>query len=217
MRNFLLIPLLFLHLASLSQGRSYFSKYTYYGLGWVSTDDNANASPELIPTSSNTSAFPTLLTVGTILSNSIRLEGSLFGVPLNRETYGARYVPPGYMASVDFNASRMIIVVDRRNDNFLSRNFLSNFAIQAYPCFGLGYTYRTLIDEFQHSMMINVGCGGIVWTKDNRWGVCLQSLAKFGVKGEFPKHGSNYIQTSVSLLYKVRNWTDQRWERSDKP
>ncbi len=72
---------------------------------------------------------------------------------------------------------------------------------QPYGTFGLGYTYRTL-PAHPNSVTLNVGLGFNVWAYKGI-GIQVQSLAKFGLENHFPNAGSNYLQHSVSIIYRT--------------
>lgn len=73
--------------------------------------------------------------------------------------------------------------------------------IQPYGTFGLGYTYRSM-PRFPHTATFNLGLGINVWVYNN-WGVQLQSMSKFGLRDKFPTSGSNYLQHSIGVVYKI--------------
>lgn len=72
---------------------------------------------------------------------------------------------------------------------------------QPFGTFGAGYTYRTL-PAHPGSATINAGLGFNVWVFKGI-GVQVQSLAKFGLEERFPHAGTNYLQHSISVVYKL--------------
>ncbi len=72
---------------------------------------------------------------------------------------------------------------------------------QPYGTFGFGYTYRTLPNR-EHSATFNVGLGFNVWMYKGL-GIQVQSIAKFGLADRFPHAGTNYLQHSAGLVYKI--------------
>lgn len=73
---------------------------------------------------------------------------------------------------------------------------------QPFGTFGLGYTYRTL-PAHPGCGTINAGLGFNLWIYKGI-GIQLQSLAKFGLEDNFPHAGSNYLQHSISIVYKLQ-------------
>jgi hypothetical protein len=76
---------------------------------------------------------------------------------------------------------------------------------QPFGTFGLGYTYRTL-PAHPGCGTINAGLGFNVWIYKGI-GIQVQSLAKFGLEDKFPHAGSNYLQHSISIVYKIERRT----------
>ena len=72
---------------------------------------------------------------------------------------------------------------------------------QPYGTFGFGYTYRTL-PAHRNTATINLGLGFNVWIYKGL-GIQIQSLSKFGMKARFPHSGSNYLQHSIGVVYKI--------------
>lgn len=72
---------------------------------------------------------------------------------------------------------------------------------QPYGTFGLGYTYRTL-PTHPHTATLNGGLGFNIWMYKGL-GIQVQSIAKFGLEDKFPIAGSNYLQHSFGLVYKL--------------
>jgi hypothetical protein len=74
---------------------------------------------------------------------------------------------------------------------------------QPYGTFGAGYTYRTL-PMHPGSGTINAGLGFNLWIYKGI-GIQLQSIAKFGLEDKFPHAGSNYLQHSISVVYRLEH------------
>ena len=72
---------------------------------------------------------------------------------------------------------------------------------QPFCVFGHGYTYSDKAPHHSYITM-NMGLGFNVHIYQG-FGIQLQSLAKFGMKNRFPTSGSNYIQHSIGLIYKM--------------
>lgn len=73
--------------------------------------------------------------------------------------------------------------------------------IQPYGTFGFGYTYRSL-PSHPGCGTVNAGLGLNVWIYKGI-GIQIQSIAKFGLEDRFPNAGSNYLQHSISVVYKL--------------
>lgn len=71
---------------------------------------------------------------------------------------------------------------------------------QPFGTFGLGYTYRSL-PSHPGCGTVNAGLGFNLWVFKGI-GLQVQSLAKFGLEERFPTAGSNYLQHSISVVYK---------------
>lgn len=74
--------------------------------------------------------------------------------------------------------------------------------IVPYGVFGHGYTYRELAPH-NHTATLNLGLGINIYVYKG-WGIQLQSMAKFGMKAKFPTSGANYLQHSISIIYKLK-------------
>ncbi|HWY11762.1 MAG TPA: hypothetical protein VN026_10580 [Bacteroidia bacterium] len=72
---------------------------------------------------------------------------------------------------------------------------------QPFCVFGHGYTYRDMAPH-HNTITMNMGLGFNVYIYDG-FGIQIQSLAKFGLKNRFPTSGSNYIQHSIGIVYKM--------------
>ena len=78
---------------------------------------------------------------------------------------------------------------------------------QPFCVFGHGYTYRDLAPNHamvahHNTITMNMGLGFNVYVYQG-FGIQIQSLAKFGMKRRFPTSGSNYIQHSIGIVYKM--------------
>lgn len=74
---------------------------------------------------------------------------------------------------------------------------------QPFGTLGVGYTYRTL-PAHPSTATLNGGLGFNLWIYKGL-GLQVQSLAKFGLKDAFPHSGSNYLQHSISIVYKLEH------------
>ncbi len=74
---------------------------------------------------------------------------------------------------------------------------------QPFGTFGAGYTYRSL-PSHPGCGTVNAGLGFNVWIYKGL-GIQVQSLAKFGLEDKFPNAGSNYLQHSFSIVYKLEH------------
>lgn len=193
-------------LFSQRDGSKFSTKYNYIGLGWVGADDNADFSPDFSTSDINQVGYPSMVSFGKILDNNLRFDLSAFYTKLNRGVYGEGYDSPGFMLSCDLNAGYLVSIIGNTRKDFSDRKKSNRISLDIYPLVGAGYTYRTLNNpDLINSATANVGGGINVWAHKNRIGVNLQALGKFGVKSEFPRSGANYIQYSVSLLYRIKN------------
>ncbi len=68
-----------------------------------------------------------------------------------------------------------------------------------YIPMGAGYTLRTL-SPYHNTITLNIGLGMVYWIND-KVGINVGSLAKFGMRSPFFKSGSNYLQHTLSVVY----------------
>ena len=70
-----------------------------------------------------------------------------------------------------------------------------------YLIHGYGYTYRDAVN-YKNVMTANVGFGADAWVYDDMLGINIQTQAKFGLNSPFIKTGANYLQHSLSIIYR---------------
>ena len=75
--------------------------------------------------------------------------------------------------------------------------------LQPFGTLGAGFTYRSL-PSHPGCGTLNAGLGFNVWIYKGI-GIQVQSLAKFGLEDKFPHAGSNYLQHSFSIIYKLEH------------
>ena len=193
-----------LQLFSQREESNFSTKYGYFGFGWIRVDDNASAYPDFSRSETNHAGYPSLLTLGKVFNNGVKLDGSVFYTPLNKSTYGGRYDSPGVMTACDVNFGYAIKIIGGSKE-FSSKKKLGKFSLDFYPSVGGGYAYRSLtVPSLVNSATCNFGGGINLWSFKNKLGLNLQALSKFGIKQGFPNNGSNYIQYSFSMLYRVK-------------
>lgn len=204
-----LIILFFIFSSTLlfSQGRrsNFSTKYSYIGLGWVGADDNADFSPDFSSSSINRVYYPSIISLGRVFDSNLRFDLSSFYTKLNKDVYGERYASPGSMISCDISAGYLVQLIGGVKKNFSDRKKSDEISLDFYPLVGAGYTYRTLSKaDLVNSVTSNIGGGANLWVSKKRIGINLQAMGKFGLKQGFPRNGSNYIQYSVCVNYKMR-------------
>lgn len=181
-------------------------RYNYFGLGWVRVDDNGEPSPDLSRSVTNYVAYPSVITFGKFFENGLRFDLSAFYTELDKSVYGSRYSPPGLMLSCDLNVGYSMKIIGGNSGGFSAKKRAAEFSLDVYPSIGGGYTYRSLsVPQLVNSATANFGGGINMWVLKNSIGMNLQSLGKFGIKSNFPRSATNYIEYSVSLLYRIKN------------
>jgi hypothetical protein len=70
-----------------------------------------------------------------------------------------------------------------------------------YLIHGYGYTYRDAVN-YKNVITANVGFGADAWVYDDMLGINIQTQAKFGLNSPFIKTGANYLQHSLSIIYR---------------
>ena len=123
----------------------------------------------------------------------------------------------GWSAEFAFNYNRIKIGKDINGDirtktgNYLSFDLSGKFNFNeffkektwfdVYLIHGYGYTYRDAVN-YKNVISANVGFGADAWVYNDMLGINIQSQAKFGLNSPFIKTGANYLQHSLSIIYK---------------
>ena len=179
----------------------------FLGISSLAIDDNAKSTIVLNEESLMYLAIPTKLSAIRIFPSDffVRMDGGY--LKLNEKNYGERYRAPGDMFCFDLLAGYKIKLKKEKHRFDRKKNFLSSFSIDGSGVAGLGYTYKTLYPiEFSNAYTLNIG-GNLTFNfLSNRLGVNFQSLAKFGINRDFPKHGTNYLDFSIGIFYKVLDY-----------
>lgn len=192
-------------LFSQTKESNFSTKYSYIGFGWVGADDNADFSPDFSKSSINQVYYPSIISLGRVFDSNLRFDLSSFYTKLNKDVYGERYASPGSMISCDISAGYLVQLIGGVRKNFSDRKKSDKISFDFYPLIGAGYTYRTLSKpDLVNSVTSNVGGGTNLWINKKRIGLNLQAMGKFGLKQGFPRNGSNYIQYSVCINYRMK-------------
>jgi hypothetical protein len=202
------------------------SKPTTFQGGWNIIDDNRNSYQDLLNVKSwYSDAFPGKFSAAKTLSGRLKGEINIGFSKMKQSYYRERYVYPGVFTCVDLNFRIQFNPFDgffddlyfpRRGKSF--SNKLSNCGISITPIFGLGYTTRTQT-VFDKAMTFNFGMAGTFWIKRGKVGICLQSIAKWGLQTPIIKTGSNYIHHSAGIVYVhkgSRYYKSQRYRKAGR-
>lgn len=83
------------------------------------------------------------------------------------------------------------------------------YRIEPYLFSGFGYTMRSTA-KFKNTATLNAGLGFNIWIIDNILGASIQSCGKFGLQSPLFKTGSNYLQHSAGLVWKLSGGDKER-------
>jgi hypothetical protein len=214
LKNFFIVLLSILLVGSSdkisAQGSFYdfLTSATTYQLGWHGVDDDANTwgNPHVISLWSYVD-YPTRICISKSIDSKIRVELSGCYTKLNPLAYRERFASPGFMYAIDLNGRYQFALLTEffRNQNPRKSKFkaaLSNMSLAVYPLSGFGYTYKSLMPkEYSSAITFNMGAGLNYWFVKNKLGLNLQTQAKFGMHAPLFRHGTNYIQHSVGIMY----------------
>lgn len=163
-----------------------------FGLGWNVVDDDGRASSYLLDykNSWNGLPYPATLSIDRYIAKgfSADLQGSYNVYKTGKLINGSR-TSSGQFAAVDLNAKYSFY-----------RLFEPKKFFEPYLMLGVGITYREAY-AITNMPTANVGVGFNFWWKN--FGVRLQTTGKIGLKGAIYSSDSDYMQHSVSLLYRT--------------
>ena len=194
-----LVLCLSLSLTMASQGGSLF-----IGLSSVAIDDNAKSSVVLKKDNLSYLPIPTKLSLIRIYTNDLffRIDGGY--LKLNEQLYGERYRNPGDMFSFDGSVGYRLRLKKESHRFDRKKNFFSSYSIYGSALTGFGYTYKTLYPtEFNSAYTLNAGVNLTFNFMSNKIAFNFQTLGKFGLHKMFPRHGTNYIDFSIGIFYKL--------------
>lgn len=97
-----------------------------------------------------------------------------------------------------FTNDGSFMAVDLNGKKILTRLF----RIEPFVFVGLGYTMRS-VSGYRNTATFNAGLGFNIWIVDNRFGITAQSCGKFGLTSPIIETGSNYLQHSAGLIFKL--------------
>ncbi|MGZ3883744.1 MAG: hypothetical protein ACXVPD_05980, partial [Bacteroidia bacterium] len=108
---------------------------------------------------------------------------------------------PGLLMGFDLNAKYNFCDLYDFNQ-LLGIGDKSNKRFDLLAVHGWGYTYRS-VSRGGNSATFNVGFGGNVWVYEG-FGVQIQAISKFGLKGPIFKTPANYLDYSIGIIYKFK-------------
>lgn len=82
------------------------------------------------------------------------------------------------------------------NEFFKTKSWLD-----LYMMHGFGFTHRDAV-KYQNVATSNLAFGASAWIYEDMLGINVQTMAKFGLSAPLFKTGSNYLQHSLSIVYK---------------
>jgi hypothetical protein len=179
----------------------------YIGLSSVAIDDNAKSSVVLNKDNISYLPIPTKLSLIRIYSNDLffRVDGGY--LKLNEQLYGERYRNPGDMFSFDGSIGYRLRLKKESPRFDRKKNFFSSYSIYGAALTGLGYTYKTLYPiEFTSAYTLNAGFNLTFNFLSSKIAFNFQTLGKFGLHKMFPHHGTNYIDFSIGIFYKLMDY-----------
>lgn len=91
-----------------------------------------------------------------------------------------------------------LMAIDLNGKKILTRLF----RIEPYLFSGFGYTMRSTA-KYKSTATLNAGLGFNIWAIDNVLGINIQGCGKFGLTSPLLKTGSNYLQHSAGLIWKI--------------
>lgn len=91
-----------------------------------------------------------------------------------------------------------LMAIDLNGKKILTRLF----RIEPYLFSGFGYTMRSTA-KYKSTATLNAGFGFNIWAIDNVLGINIQGCGKFGLTSPLLKTGSNYLQHSAGLIWKI--------------
>lgn len=162
-----------------------------FGLGGNVVDDDGSPFKHLFGVLPrwNVKPYPTRITAERSLNDNFSIEGAL-----NFTTYKSYKIinnatgKAGLFLSLDVN---------------IKNRFKKLRRFDPYVVYGLGGTYRT-VRSFPIGGNINLGLGTNIWLT-HVIGINIQSIAKFGLSPtNFIKTSQNYLQHSLSLIFKIQ-------------
>jgi OmpA-OmpF porin, OOP family len=174
--------------------QAYNSAKWVIGIGWNAVDDDGRAFKKIfdVPGSWNTKPYPTMLSLDRYLNYGFTFEScASFNQYNGSKLINGQYVS-GLFLALDFNGKYNLEEV------------LSIYRFDPYLVLGMGLTMRTA----NNSLIVptaNVLIGTNIWF--GNIGIRLQSAAKFGVKSDFIRTNTNYLQHSAFLLYRFSTTT----------
>jgi len=121
----------------------------------------------------------------------------------------------GWSLEAEFNYNKLLAGKDI-NDNFTTLSIFLSLDINTkkglffmfkkwhwldpYTIQGLGYTLKA-----QSAATLNIGGGVFIWFSPyKRFGMEIQSEAKFGLKSPLYKNNANYLHHSISFIYQLK-------------
>ena len=173
-------------------------------VGWNIIDDNAQTFRNIFnPKSWYSDPLPGKISAMKTLRGKLKSEIGISLVKMSKSYYKDRYLNPGIFSCVDFNFRVQFNLTNKLYTHRHYGNQLNNFGINISPIFGIGYTNRTQT-VYSKNLNLNVGGCFTLWILRNKFGLNLQSLAKFGLQKSIPLAGSNYFHHSIGITYVAR-------------
>ncbi len=131
-----------------------------------------------------------------------------------------RYIRRGWsqewkLSYTNYSSSKVINDTTGVSGMFFSGDFHYKYAFHSfirkkhwfnpYLAFGAGLTYRTVRDE-PLNLTINAGVGANFWFSA-RWGLQVQSMAKFAIVSDIYETDADYLQHTAGIVYR---WDSKR-------
>lgn len=168
--------------------------YWIYGFGWNVVDDNSKPFKKLFDfrKSWNIRPYPTQLTIEKSHKYGLSYCG-MFNFNI--------YKPGKIINGKDNTGSFLFFSIDALAKYHFKEHFRLQEWCDIYFPLGAGYTLR-FAPPYRSTAMFDIGLGANFWIK--KWvGINVQSLAKFGLRSPIIRTGSNYLQHSVGLVFKI--------------
>jgi hypothetical protein len=165
-------------------------------LGYVVTEDDGSPLKGVlnIAKSWNYNFLPTKLGLETKISDDWTVYGGFTynseksGKLLNNEFANTKH----HLWAIDFAAKWRL------------RSFfnINSTWFDPYCSPGIGYTHKSYT-VFNNSCTLNVALGVNFWIQEDMMAICVQSESKFGLHPPFFSNSSNYMQHSISFVYRI--------------
>ena len=164
-----------------------------FGLSWVLTDDDGEASNPFLVENLHTHFYPSKITVEKYIDNGWSTEAVLTYSSYNDEkiTNDQENIS-GSLSSIDFHWK------------YLFYKLLNSGDIDPYIASGIGISARNNNDENVQWLTsnLNIGLALNFWIPQNI-GIQLNSTAKIGMKDL--KKGSGYMQHSIGVVVRFKS------------